>query len=278
MKKPIIQIANLSHNFGKKVLYKNLSLDICEGEIFGILGKNGAGKSTLINILMGFIKPLNGQCRVFGYPSHDLPSHIKSEIALLHEGFISYDFLTIEQVEKFFAPFYQKWDKKLFYDLVELMNVPSSQKLKSLSFGQKSQVILGLLFAQNPQLIILDDYSMGLDVGYRKLFVQYLKQYCSKNKKTILISSHVLNDLTSMLDCMIILRGNGNILKFDMDYFLSQFKCYEVDLDFDLSDFEYENVEIYNEKKYFYSFKNYENLAQKELDFEDKFLGLVGKY
>lgn len=273
-----IKIKNLSYSYGKKQIYKNLSLDIEEGKIFGILGKNGVGKSTLINILMGFIKPKNGECLVLGEPSYNLSPKVKKQIGLLHEGFINYDFMNIEQIEKFFAPFYEKWDKKVFYELVDLMNLNYSQKLSSLSFGQKSQVILGLIFAQNPKLLIFDDYSMGLDAGYRKLFIQYLKEYIKKDKKTVLLTSHVMGDLTSLIDEMIIVQKGGLIYKDKMQNFINNFKCYKLGIKADLSALKYHRLEKYGENLLIYTFETYENLPLQELDFEDKFLGYVGKY
>lgn len=274
----IIKVENLCQYYGKKRIYENLSFDIDEGLVFGILGKNGVGKSTLINILMGFIKPKSGKCLVLNEPSYNISTTTRAQIALLHEGFISYDFMSIEQIEKFFAPFYEKWDKKVFYDLVDLMSLSYSQKLSTLSFGQKSQVVLGLLFAQDAKLLILDDYSMGLDAGYRRLFVEYLKNYIKKQRKTVLITSHVMGDLVDLIDEMIIVQKGGEIYKDSMQNFLTNFKCYDIKNDKELKDIKYHRLESLGDKKHIYTFENYENLEEVKSDFEDKFLGYVGKY
>lgn len=274
----IIKVENLCQYYGKKRIYENLSFDIDEGLVFGILGKNGVGKSTLINILMGFIKPKSGKCLVLNEPSYNISTTTRAQIALLHEGFISYDFMSIEQIEKFFAPFYEKWDKKVFYDLVDLMSLSYSQKLSTLSFGQKSQVVLGLLFAQDAKLLILDDYSMGLDAGYRRLFVEYLKNYIKKQRKTVLITSHVMGDLVDLIDEMIIVQKGGEIYKDSMQNFLTNFKCYDIKNDEELKDIKYHRLESLGDKKHIYTFENYENLKEVKSDFEDKFLGYVGKY
>ena len=118
-----------------------------KGSIFGLLGKNGVGKSTLINILMGYLKPNEGKCLVLNESSHNLSVQTKEKIALLHEGFISYDYMTIYEIEIFFKPFYKNWDSTVYYELIDLMKLEYSQKLSSLSFGQKSQVVLGCVFA-----------------------------------------------------------------------------------------------------------------------------------
>jgi len=237
-KSNIIEIKNLCHSYGTKVIYNDLNINIEQGSVFGLLGKNGVGKSTLINILMGYLKPKSGECLIFNEPSHDLSAGIKKQIALLHEGFISYDYMSIEQVEKFFKPFYTKWKKELFYDLVDLMGLDYSQKLSTLSFGQKSQVVLGCLFAQDAKLMILDDYSMGLDAGYRRLFTDYLKDYIKGTDKTVLITSHTMNDLENLIDDMAIIQKGGLV--------------------------HLDTMANFN--------------ADKSTTFEDKFLDFVGKY
>ncbi len=215
----IIEIKNLTHKYGTHIIYRDLNLDIYKGSIFGLLGKNGVGKSTLINILMGYLQPTSGDCIIFREASHKLSSEVKKKIALLHEGFVSYDYMSISQIERFFAAFYPQWEQQVFYDLVNLMDLNYSQKINSLSFGQKSQVVLGCLFAQNAQLLILDDYSMGLDAGYRRLFIDYLKDYVKNTNKTVLITSHVMNDLENLIDDMVIVQKGGIIHKDTMGNF-----------------------------------------------------------
>ena len=215
----VIEITDLSFSYNKKIIFQNLNLTIKKGSIFGLLGKNGVGKSTLRNILMGYLKPNEGKCLVLNESSHNLSVQTKEKIALLHEGFISYDYMTIYEIEIFFKPFYKNWDSTVYYELIDLMKLEYSQKLSSLSFGQKSQVVLGCVFAQTAELLILDDYSMGLDAGYRKLFINYLKKYIKKRDITVLITSHVMNDLEYLIDDMIIVQKNGYIIKDTMSNF-----------------------------------------------------------
>ena len=73
---------------------------------------------------MGFLKPNSGNCLIFGEPSHNLSAQIKKDIALLYEGFITYDFMSIKEIEKYFASFYQNWNKKVFYELINLLYKP----------------------------------------------------------------------------------------------------------------------------------------------------------
>ena len=225
----IIECKNLCHYYGNRKIFEDFSFQIQKGKIVGLLGKNGVGKSTTINILMGFLEPTKGECLVYGENSHALTPEIKSRIALLHEGHIQYDFMTIEQIEKFYSKFFPfKWKREFYYELVDKLNVPYSQVIRKLSCGQRSQVVLGLIFAQNAELLILDDYSMGLDVGYRSLFLEYLKQYVIKYNKTVLMTTHIMQDLEDIIDDIIILDKTQPILQKTLGDFLDGFKKYKI--------------------------------------------------
>ena len=282
---PVIDIAGLDHSYGSKRIYAGFDLQITQGSVFGLLGKNGVGKSTLINILMGYLRPSGGRCLVFGEPSHCLSPATRARIALLYEGFTSYDGMNIMQIEKFFAAFYPKWNKRIFYDLVELMDVRLEQKLLSLSFGQKSQVVLGLLFAQDADLLILDDYSMGLDAGYRRLFVDYLKDYLKGTHKTVLITSHVMSDLERLIDQIAIVDRTTDVYQGSMKKFCSTFRCYATTVEPKQSA-RVHRQEKAREETHLYSFASCTeleldlgiSLTEIPLSFEEKFLGFVGKY
>ncbi len=277
MTENVIEIRNLSHSYGSKIIYENLNLNIQKGSIFALLGKNGVGKSTLINILMGYIKPKSGECLIFKEPSHNISITTKKQIALLHEGFITYDYMTIKEFEVFFAPFYEKWNSSIFYELVDLMNLDYKQKLSTLSFGQKSQVVLGSIFAQDAKLLILDDYSIGLDAGYRRLFIDYLKEYIKNTNKTVLITSHIMEDLVGLIDDIAIVQRDGLVYQNSMNNFIENFRCYKLDGEKIDKELIY-RIEEYRGEKRLFSFNKIETLAEIQVDFEDKFLGFVGKY
>ena len=274
----VINIKNLSHSYGKTKIYDKLNLQIKEGSIFAFLGKNGVGKSTLINILMGYIKPNEGECLIFTENSHNLSTQTKKDIALLYEGFISYDFMTIKEIERYFAPFYENWKKDIVYELITLMKLDFNQKISTLSFGQKSQVVLGLIFAQDAKLLILDDYSMGLDAGYRRLFIEYLKNYIEGTNKTVLITSHVMSDLVDLIDDMMIIQKGGNIYANSMQNFITNFRCYKLPLNQQINLENIHRIEDYKFYKKIYTFDKLDFLEELNVDFEDKFLGYVGKY
>ncbi|CZE47819.1 ATP-binding cassette domain-containing protein [Campylobacter geochelonis] len=273
-----VEVKNLTHYYGKKMIYENLSFTVPKGCVFGILGRNGVGKSTLINILMGYIHPKGGECKVLGKESFNLDNEAKRDIALLFEGFISYDYLSIAQYERFLKPFYPKWDSKIYKELVKLLGLNENQKLNSMSFGQKSQVILASLFAQDAKVLIFDDYSMGLDAGYRRLFGDYLKDYLDGKDKTVIITSHIMSDLQDLVDEFIIVERGGQVYQSSMSEFMREFRVYKVGLDRDLSKFGFKNIDKFKNHQMAYGFCQIDDEMPINATFEDKFLGFVGRY
>lgn len=208
----VISVRNLTQRYGRgRLIYENLTFDVAKGCILGLLGKNGTGKTTTINILMGFLKPQAGECRIFGEEITTLSPTTRARIALLLEGHVQYSFMTISQIEKFYSRFYPRWNRDAYYGLMEKLHVSPGQKISSMSNGQRSQVALGLILAQNADLLVLDDFSLGLDPGYRRLFVDYLRDFVKSEGKTVFMTSHIIQDLERLVDDCIIL-DYGRIL------------------------------------------------------------------
>lgn len=208
----VISVNNLTQRYGTgRVIYQDLSFEVEQGKILGLLGKNGTGKTTTINILMGFLKPQSGTCRIFDEDITCMTPETRSRIALLLEGHVQYSFMTIEQIERFYSKFYPRWNRDVYYDLMAKLKVSPGQRISSMSCGQRSQVALGLILAQNADLLVLDDFSLGLDPGYRRLFVEYLRDYVKSEGKTVFMTSHIIQDLERLIDDCIIL-DYGKIL------------------------------------------------------------------
>ena len=292
----VVEIKNLTHYYGKKLVFENLSFNIREGSIFGLLGKNGTGKTTTINILNGFLRPKSGQCLMFGEDSYNLSPATKARVGFLIEGHIQYSYMNIKQIEKFYSAFYPKWKKEPYYELMSKLAVTQDQKLSKMSCGQRSQVALGLILAQDPDLLILDDYSMGLDAGYRRLFIDYLTEYAKAENKTIFITSHIIQDLENFLDECVILDYKSVLCTMPIKDFLKSFKQFRFESSIpDLKlekDHVIKNSEIIKNKAAIYSFAekeevenylnskgiNFTNLHQEAMSLEDAFIGITGKY
>lgn len=207
----IIKCSNLTHYYGSRKIYEDLNFEVPKGRILGLLGKNGTGKTTTINILMGYLKPRSGECRIFGEDIQRMQPVTRERIALLIENHVQYTFMNIEQIERFYSAFYPKWNKEAYYELMRKLKVAPKQKISRMSCGQRSQVALGLILAQNADLLVLDDFSIGLDPGYRRLFTEYLREYAKAEEKTIFLTSHIIQDMERLVDDCIIM-DYGRIL------------------------------------------------------------------
>ncbi len=225
-----IRAENLSHQYGDRIIYDGLSFSVREGGIFGLLGKNGVGKTTLIKLLMGFLRPTAGSCRVLGDPSHSLSPSSKRRIGLVFEGHLAYEFMSIAEAATFFSAWFPKWRRDVFFDLVDRLGLPYTHQIRNMSEGQRSQVVLGLVMAQDPDLLILDDYTMGLDAGYRRLFLDYLVHYAREGRKTVLVTSHVVQDMERLVDDVIFLRRGGNVYQTSLTAFMKDFRQYRLPL------------------------------------------------
>lgn len=292
----VIEVKSLSHRYGKRSIYEDLSFSVPAGKTFGLLGKNGVGKTTLIKILMGFLRPVSGCCKVFGEDSHDLSPSARARIGLLFEGHLAYEFMTIAQIERFYAAYYPEWDRDCYYDLVGKLKLPRNHKIKDMSCGQRSQVVLGLIMAQQPDLLILDDYSMGLDAGYRRLFLDYMAEYLRRRERTVFFTSHVIQDMGRFADEVIFLERGGRMLTISLDRFMDTFHCFR--LPRRCGDPKPEgtgvikNVEAHAEYWELFSFGSKEEvenclasqnldargLEQASMSLEDAFIGYTGRY
>ncbi|MDR1010594.1 MAG: ABC transporter ATP-binding protein [Opitutaceae bacterium] len=208
---PVIECDHLTHYYGDKPALLDVSWTLQPGRICGLLGRNGAGKTTTINILNSFLTPRSGRCLLLGEDSRRLTPAVKSRIGYLIEGHIQYGFFNIHQIEKFYSRFYPHWNPAIYYHLMSKLDITPRQRIATMSCGQRSQVALGLILAQNPDLIIFDDYSMGLDPGYRRLFIEVIRDYAADGKRSILLTSHIIQDLENLIDDCIIYQ-NGRVL------------------------------------------------------------------
>lgn len=288
----IIQCDNITHYYGSKLIYENLNFNVKKGKILGLLGKNGTGKTTIINILNGYLKPRSGICRMFGEEMANLSPSTKARVGLLLEGHIQHNYFNVEQIEHFYSQFYPKWKKEAYYELLKKLQVTRKQRISTMSCGQRSQIALGLLFAQDPDLLILDDFSMGLDPGYRRLFIEYLKEYATAEDKTIFLTSHIIQDMEMLIDDCMILDYGRLLLHEPTDYIMRNFKrfrftsnCGEINVQEGLWNTEKigSSWETYSflgkdEVKAILAPFQIDNLKEETLSLEDAFIGLTGKY
>ncbi|MBK5720969.1 ABC transporter ATP-binding protein [Dysgonomonas sp. Marseille-P4677] len=288
----VIRCDNITHYYGNKLIYENLNFEVKQGKILGLLGKNGTGKTTIINILNGYLQPRSGNCCIFGENMNQISPATKARIGLLLEGHVQHAYFNVRQIERFYSSFYPNWKREAYYELLKKLQVTETQAISTMSCGQRSQVALGLIFAQDPDLLILDDFSMGLDPGYRRLFIEYLKEYATSGNKTIFLTSHIIQDMEMLIDDCMILDYGCLLLHEPTRYILDNFRRFRFKSEATAigsidglwnsekigSTWETYSFLSDDEVKNKLSSYNISDLKEEKLSLEDAFIGLTGKY
>lgn len=292
----VIECRNLTHYYGERLIYKDLSFEVPRGRILGLLGKNGTGKTTTINILSGYLQPRSGECLIFGEDIRTMHPRTRARIALLIEGHVQYAFMTIGQIERFYSRFYPRWNRDAYYGLMEKLRVAPGQRISRMSCGQRSQVALGLILAQDAELLVLDDFSMGLDPGYRRLFVEYLREYAQSEEKTVFLTSHIIQDMEKLVDDCIVMDYGSILVQMPVAELLATFRRYtfaapQGDMTVPAGAGIYHPA-VLNGRAELYSFDSPAtvqgvleragiacgDLRGETMNLEDAFIGLTGKY
>lgn len=293
----VIECRNLTHYYGNRMIYKDLSFTVPRGRILGLLGKNGTGKTTTINILSGYLQPRSGECLIFGENIQQMNPVTRQRIGLLIEGHVQYAFMNVEEIERYYSAFYPNWNREAYYGLVRKLKIAPRQRIARMSCGQRSQVALGLILAQNAELLVLDDFSMGLDPGYRRLFIDYLREYAKAESKTIFLTSHIIQDMERLIDDCIIMDYGSILIQQPVQQLLNTFRRYTFRIEGTIPEILPQDVALYHSAVIrdcgeTYSFEDaeyvscwlrrngivYTELKAESLNLEDAFIGLTGKY
>jgi ABC-2 type transport system ATP-binding protein len=194
------------HYHGRRVV-DSLSLRVPAGSVYGLLGRNGAGKSTAIKMLMGMVRPDSGSATLLGVDIACVSDATRQRIAYLAEGHPLYGWMSIGQAIEFTRPFYPRWNDVLVDQILDHFELSRKQKYRRLSRGQQAQVSLALAVAPDPELLVLDDPTLGMDTVVRRDFLESLIQIIQRQGRTILFSSHILGDVERVADRVGIMMG-----------------------------------------------------------------------
>lgn len=212
----MIQINNLNFGYTKrKLLFKNLSLKLNSGHIYGLLGKNGAGKSSLLKNLAGLVYAQAGTLNVLGFDPTKRQPALLSQICFIPEEFYL-PAVKINAYVKANAPFYKNFDHDYLNALIKEFDIPVNQKLIDMSYGQKKKVIIAFGLATQSKLVIMDEPTNGLDIPSKAQFRKIMASTLTEDR-CIIISTHQVRDLDNLIDTVIMLDDNDIALKASVD-------------------------------------------------------------
>jgi ABC-2 type transport system ATP-binding protein len=206
-----IETAGLTRHFGHKAAVDNLTLRIPEGITFGFIGPNGAGKTTTIKMLLGTLRATAGQAHVLGVDVARHPERMKQRLGYVPELHFIYRWMRASEVIGFCRTLYKTWNDKLCDELLKLFELDASRKVKHLSKGMVVKLALLLALAHEPEVLILDEPTAGLDPLIREEFLDGVLRTVCERQRTVLFSSHTLSDVQRLADTVGIIH-EGRLL------------------------------------------------------------------
>jgi ABC-2 type transport system ATP-binding protein len=219
-----IETRGLWRKFGKFEAVKDVSLTVPKGTVYGLLGVNGAGKSTIIKMIMGHLRPTAGEVRVLGRALGEDLLGIRRRVAYVSENRYLYEWMTVEESVRFTRAFHETWDDQKAADLLQRFSLPPEKKVRQLSRGNRARLCLLLALSFNPELIVLDEPTSGLDPIVRRDFIENIVAEIAEEGKTVLFSSHIVEEVERVADYVGIINEGELLLVSTIDDIKASYK------------------------------------------------------
>lgn len=207
----ILETKGLTKYYGKSKGIEGVNLEIKKGEVFGFIGSNGSGKSTFIRTILGLILPTDGTAQLFGVDALKKGSEVREKIGYVPSEINYYSGMNAEELLRYSASFYKNVDLKKIDKLAEHFELNLKKDIEDLSFGNKRKVALIQSVLHNPELLILDEPTGGLDPLMQNRFFELLREEHDKGT-AIFFSSHILSEIQRICQRAAIIK-NGEIVK-----------------------------------------------------------------
>lgn len=245
-----IKVKNLNKKYEGFEL-KNISFEIPEGSIVGLIGENGAGKTTTIKSILNIINS-EGEIQVLGKDIKQNEKEIKSKLGVvLDDSFLS-EYLTPKKINSIMKDFYNTWDKKLFEKYIKIFKLPENKMIKDFSSGMKMKLKIATAISHKPQILILDEPTSGLDPIVRNEILDIFRQFIAEDEtRSILVSTHITTDLEHISDYIMFIKNGEITLNLPTSEILENYGIVKCD-EKDFSKISKEDYEYYRKEKYQY--------------------------
>ena len=222
----MISFENVKKTYGNFTMH--CTMEVKPGRITGLIGPNGAGKTTAFKAVLNLISIDSGTLTVLGKPSCQLTARDMEKIGavLSDSGFCGY--LTVRDLVPVLKNFYDEFSVQDFQENCQKLSLPLDKKIKEFSSGMKAKLKVLAAISHNPQLLVLDEPTAGLDVLARDSLLQMLREYMEQEDRSILISSHISSDLEGLCDDVYLIDQGKILLHEETDVLLSDYAILKV--------------------------------------------------
>ncbi|MGF7047315.1 ABC-2 type transport system ATP-binding protein [Paenibacillus sp. DS2015] len=277
---PVLQIEHLTKDYGHNRGVFDVTFQVEKGEVYGFLGPNGAGKTTTIRHIMGFSRPLLGYTLVNGLNSWERASDIQKNLGYLPGEIALPESLTGTQFIKMMADLRGINDMTHTNYLISKFELNPAGSLKRMSLGMKRKLAIVTAFMHNPAILVLDEPTSGLDPIMQSVFIEFIKEEKEKGK-TILLSSHIFNEIDATCDKISMIKDGRLISTFTSDELRhNESKSFKFEFNSN-EEFERFRIEVQSQKYIeVTSLKRHKNQAEVRVNDTDinMFISIISDY
>ncbi|MEG0546497.1 MAG: ABC transporter ATP-binding protein [Oscillospiraceae bacterium] len=205
-----IEIRDVTKKWKKTVALKNVSLEFGENRIYGLLGRNGAGKSTMLNIIANRVFATEGTVLIDGENAVE-NDKVQSKVYLMSEQTLYSGNMTVKSAFKTTKDFYKDFDVSKANEMAEKFVLDTKKRISTLSTGYKTIFKLCIALSQNTPYVFLDEPILGLDANHRDLFYKLLLESYNENPKTIILSTHLIEEIENIIEYVVVIK-NGEVI------------------------------------------------------------------
>ncbi len=226
-----IEIKNLNKIY-KDFQLKDVSFKVPRGSIVGFIGENGAGKTTTIKAMLNLVKRDEGTIEMLGMDTLKDEKKIKESVGVVMDGCNFHDNLKADDISKMLDSIYKNWNAQLFQNYLKKFILPENKIIKEFSRGMKMKLQIAVALSHEPELLILDEATSGLDPIVREEILDVFMEFIQDEKHAILISSHITSDLDKIADYIVFIHQGEILLDEEKETLLSKMgilKCGEED-------------------------------------------------
>ena len=218
----IVSAHNLSKRFGTTVALDNVNLDIQPGRIVGLVGPNGAGKTTALKAILGLAE-FEGELRVLGLDPRKDRNELMQQVCFIADVAVLPRWITVEEVVDFVGGIHPRFSREKCLAFLAKTKMKKTQRVRELSKGMIVQLHLAIVMAIDAKLLVLDEPTLGLDILYRKDFYQNLLNDYFDEEKTIIVTTHQIEEIEHILTDLLFIRDGKIVLDATMDQISERF-------------------------------------------------------